>query len=329
MGGVRYIGPPFSATIILGGCRRVQTANMISFIQVYHFLVFLWAACAACYFLSLRRPLPAINVVFPPPLGNAFMHALNGNIVGRFARGWFLALLVFLVLYLLCASLQLLTFGHFPVLAVYGPVAGSALSRTFDAQIWAARYFQLGFVPRLPLMIIIALISFLVSPFLMVWFLVIELGWVIRFAYGTGLPLSNAAVRRRANLNPGPERSSWVPQEDDSTTWSSDSDDDGNVGTYMIDRLEKRRLHPNFYTEDGVPDPLFKATRLSFRRTSSGSDETVRQHSQTPKPHDGHLIPSARPYRRRNEPVTSTIEALTGGPPTVVSPSDEGTPSEV
>lgn len=138
-----------------------------------------------------------IGLLAPPPLGNAEMHAINGNIVAFFRRGLGFAIAIIMAIWVVTYLVQLLSFGHIRSFHLFRPMLLTTASQTLRTR---DRFAMLG--RRLPLITALSILFMLASPFIFLLYLLAEIIVVVMISFKINRPsIVVANMRQRASAN--------------------------------------------------------------------------------------------------------------------------------
>jgi len=138
-----------------------------------------------------------IGLLAPPPLGNAEMHALNGNIVAFFRRGLGFAIAIIMAIWVITYLIQLLSFGHIRSFHLFRPMLLTTASQTLRTR---DRFAMLG--RRLPLITALSILFMLASPFIFLLYLLAEVIVVVMISFRINRPsIVVANMRQRSSAN--------------------------------------------------------------------------------------------------------------------------------
>jgi len=160
------------------------------------YILIIMAAYLFQYQPAIRFPVN-IGLLAPPPLGNAEMHAINGNIVSFFRRGLGFALAIIMAIWVITYLIQLLSFGRIRSFHLFRPLLITTANQTLRTR---DRFAMLG--RRLPLITALSILFMLASPFIFLLYLLAEIIVVIMISFRINRPsIVVANMRQKSSAN--------------------------------------------------------------------------------------------------------------------------------
>jgi len=160
------------------------------------YVMIIAAAYKSQYQPAIQFPVN-IGLLAPPPLGNAEMHAINGNIVSFFRRGLGFAIAIIMAIWVITYLIQLLTFGRIRSFHLFRPMLLTTANQTLRTR---DRFAMLG--RRLPLITALSILFMLASPFIFLLYLLAEIVVVVMISFRINRPsIVVANMRQRSSTN--------------------------------------------------------------------------------------------------------------------------------
>jgi len=167
---------------------------------MFQFFIAYILIIAAAYMLQYQPAVQFpvnIGLLAPPPLGNAEMHAINGNIVAFFRKGLGFAIAIIMAIWVVTYLIQLLSFGHIRSFHLFRPLLLTTANQTLRTR---DRFAMLG--RRLPLITALSILFMLASPFIFLLYLLAEIIVVVMISFRINRPsIVVANMRQKSSSN--------------------------------------------------------------------------------------------------------------------------------